>query len=785
MWPSLAMLCKSTPKRGIMAEKAQKKSSGHWEKKDFSAAPDREGADGSGANRARQGADGNREILGREGACGSGESLAREGADGNREILGREGTDGSGANRARQGACCSGADRDCEAASPPRPQRASLPDFCGRALTLPHGPEAWLRRGQGPDALVLGLGPGSPWLTGLLEQAGRVCWLEHEPTLRALPPLNSRAGGGMPQHWQRVSPEEAVALAARSTCYFYGPGMRLAPDFWGPLLGRVDAALLQAPLLSSARELRAAEGAGPEVAPKVAPEVAPEVAPKVAPEVVEGAEPEALSEAVSAAVSAAVSEAACGAACGKLGGGPVLLPGHNGLLLHQELHQALEACGLGPVLPMPEKIHNPGAVEDVSQIFQLFKKGRPRLLLSVNLRGLDAEGRVFHLCRALGVPVALWLVDNPWHLLSALRLPWWREALIFVTDASFVPELTGAGAQQVYHLPLAVARHMWRNAEPENIRSAPEQGPLFVGRSAFPQKERFFAAARVPEELAEESSRLLERSRGPADAPNYFWWQKRLGAAGWPGMASRNAGLGAEICAQANRARWLRMILEQANRGADRIGNSSGHPGDLGRSGALPDAPGHLGDTGHSDLPGHLVRLGDSDMPDHSGGLGDTGHSNHTGHPPLRIVGDAGWHALLPGAQIFPPVDYYTALPDLYASAGVVLNITSLLLPQSLSQRHFDVWATGGTLFSDATPGMDIFPASLTEPICLYGPEDFWPRWDEARSHPSQMADLRRAWREHLRAAHGYEHRVRRICEVAGIGCVATGEEGVGCLAGA
>ena len=706
-----------------MAEKVQKKSSGHWEKKDFFAAPDRAGADGSG------------------------EILAREGADGNRESQGREGADGSGVNRAREGACCSGADRDCEAASRSRPQRASLPDFCGRALSLPHGPEAWLRRGQGSDALVLGLGPGSPWLTDLIEQAGRVCWLEHEPTLRALPPLESRGGAGMPQHWQRVSPEEAVALAARSTCYFYGPGMRLAPDFWGPLLGRVDAARLQAPLLSAAREQRPAEGTGPEVAPEVAPKIA------------EGA------------VSAAVSGAVSGAACGKLGGGPVLLPGHNGLLLHQELHQALEACGLGPVLPMPEKVHNPSAMEDLNQIFQLFKKGRPRLLLSVNLRGLDAEGRVFHLCRAMGVPVALWLVDNPWHVLSALRLPWWREALVFVTDASFVPELAGAGAQQVYHLPLAVARHMWRNAEPENIRSAPEQGPLFVGRSAFPQKERFFAAARVPEELAEESSRLLERSRGPADAPNYFWWQKRLGVAGWPGMASRNAGLGAEICAQANRARWLRMILEQANRGADRIGNSSGHPGDLGRSGALPAAPGHLGDTGHTGLlghPNHSDHLGHPDHSDHPG------HSGHTGHPQLRIVGDAGWHALLPGAQILPPVDYYTALPDLYASAGAVLNITSLLLPQSLSQRHFDVWAAGGTLFSDATPGLDIFPASLTEPICLYGPEDFWPRWDEARSHPSQMADLRRAWREHLRAAHGYELRVRRICEVAGIGCVTT-----------
>lgn len=539
------------------------------------------------------------------------------------------------------------------------PRRACLPDFSGRVLTLPDGPESWQRRGEGPDALVLGLGPGSPWLAGMAQKARRVYWLEHEPTLRALPPLEKRGSTGMPGHWQRVRPEEAATLAAHSTCYFYAPGMRLAPDFWGPLMGQVDAALLQIPALPAA------------------------------------------------------GQAVTGASGKRREGGSSLLPGHNGLLLHQELRQALEVCGLGPVLPMPEKIRSP---EDMSLLRHIFRQGRPRLFLSVNLRGLDAEGRIFHLCRSMGVPVVLWLVDNPWHVLSALRLPWWREAFIFVTDASFVPALAGAGARQVFHLPLAVARHMWRNARPEHARGSQEQEPLFVGRSSFPHKERFFAAARVPEELEKEASALLERSSGPTDAPNYFWWQERLGAAGWPGMASRKAGLGAEICAQANRARWLRALLAQAGRGA---GRADGGP----------------------------LR------------------------PNLRIVGDAGWHTLLPDAQILPPVDYYTALPDLYASAGAVLNITSLLLPQSLSQRHFDVWAAGGTLFSDATPGLEIFPSSLAEPIRLRGPEDFWPRWDEFRAHPARIADVRRAWREHLRNGHCYEHRVRHICETAGITC--------------
>ncbi len=161
MWPSLAMLCKSTPERDIMPEKIQKIPSVGSGKNDFSAAQDREAVGGSGEGRDR------------EAAGGSGEGRDREAVGG------------------------SGYNGDCEAASPCMPRRACLPDFLGRTLTLPHGPESWQRRGDGPDALVLGLGPGSPWLTGLVQKAGRICWLEHEPTLQALPPLASRGGAGM------------------------------------------------------------------------------------------------------------------------------------------------------------------------------------------------------------------------------------------------------------------------------------------------------------------------------------------------------------------------------------------------------------------------------------------------------------------------------------------------------------------------------------------------------------------------------------------------------------
>ena len=577
-------------------------------------------------------------------------------------------------------------------------------------LTLPDGRESWLRMGEGDNALVLGLGPGCPWQTPLAADARTVYWLEHAPTLRSLPPLEQRGGAGLPAHWEQVSVEAAVALSGHCTCYFYGPGMRLAPEFWGPLLGRVDAALLEAS--SQAEEAAENDGlahAAPDGAAASDKNAAPDknaaAAGAVAPD--QPAAPDGA--AMPDKPTGPCLKSAASRAFRQKSSGPVLLPGHDGQLLHQELRQALTACGLNPVLPMPDQ-WQPHA--DMYAVWrELFCQGTPRLLLSVNLRGLDAEGRMFHLCRDMGVPVALWLVDNPWHVLSALRLPWWREAHIFVTDASFIPELTAAGARHVHHLPLAAAPHMWRAQE--GMSAAPEMdGPLFVGRSAFPQKERFFAAASVPESLQNEALALLENNETPSGGPNYFWWRHRLGGVAWPGSAARGAGLGAEICARANRARWLRILLE-------------------GRAGKYDGAGGEE-------------------------------------RPPLRIIGDAGWKTLLPGADILPPVDYYTALPQWYARAAT-LNVTSLLLPHSLSQRHFDVWAAGGVLLSDATPGLGIFAPDIADAIRLDRPEDFWPRWDALCSRPAYARDLRLAWREHLRQAHEYTHRVRRICELAGI----------------
>lgn len=533
-----------------------------------------------------------------------------------------------------------------------RPKRISLPDFFGRSLSLPDGPEAWSCRGKGDAVLLLGLGPGLPRQLPFFNGATEVYCLESPRIASAVQQARAQAGleptPPLPANWREVAVDEAVALAASCRCYVYMPGLRLDPQFWGPLLGRVDAS--------------------------------------------QGGAKSELGRAVG-------------------GGRPVLLPGNDGQLLHQELRHALAQCGLGPVvenLPQPQfrSMAAAGGASAAGDAFaaswrDFLRGSKPEFLLSVNLRGLDAEGRIFHLCRAMGISVALWFVDNPWHVLSGVRLPWWQDAHIYVTDAGFVDGLKAQGAERVFHLPLAVAPHMWRGLDSLPTRFEP---PLFVGRSAFPDKERFFAAASVPQTLEAEAASLLARSSGPQDAPHFFWWHNRLGGSLWPGYDVRRPGLGAERCAQANRTRWLLA--------------------------------------------------------------GGAGQSRQSGG--LRVIGDEGWQDLLPRADIRPPVDYYAALPDCYARAQAVLNVTSLLMPHSLSQRHFDVWASGGLLLSDATQGLAIFTDTLVEPMRLRGPEDFMVKCDWFQTHPVDALDLRHAWREHLRAAHGYEHRILRILETLG-----------------
>ena len=137
---------------------------------------------------------------------------------------------------------------------------------------------------------------------------------------------------------------------------------------------------------------------------------------------------------------------------------------------------------------------------------------------------------------------------------------------------------------------------------------------------------------------------------------------------------------------------------------------------------------------------------------------------------PLTVLGDEGWETLLPqGTDVRPPVDYYRDLPEVCARAKACLNMTSLLLPAGLTQRHFDVWIAGGLLLSDATPGLDLFPMELTRPVTFTQPEEAAALLADLEAAPGRPGELRRAWKALVLAEHTYAHRVDAMLRVMGL----------------
>ena len=498
-----------------------------------------------------------------------------------------------------------------------RPRRPHIVAPQGNTITLNSGAQAFERLCAGQEAVFLmGLGPDLACLKELAKPQTSIFWCEHPDFIEQLDTLTPGWRTGLPEHWQRIFPEDLSSLPVQSAIFFYRQNTQLFPEFWGPLRARVLARRLGLGQQARARS--------------------------------------------------------------------ILLPGDEHALLIRELAAAFAAEGFCVHCIHPARMD--------AELPALLQRERPALCLSVNLRGLDPKGGHFHLLRACEVPVAIWMADNPWHLLSSLREAWWTQAHIYVTDTSFLQALRAAGAQKAFHLPLACNPEWAQNTQCE--QSIQVNPLVFVGRSSFPGRRSFFAASRLPPEALREALALLEAA-GPV--PDFHWWMRRLGIQRpWPGNAVRRAGLGAEECSLVRRAQWLKAAL----------------------------------------------------------------------HHGLTVYGDAAWSEILPElADLRPPVDYYAALPKLYAQARYSLNITSLLLPSGLTQRHFDVWIAGGFLLTADTPGLEIFPAELQREIVLPHPCRLNEAVTRFENDPALRANLQHAWKSCLLDRHTYRHRVQALCE--------------------
>ncbi len=229
----------------------------------------------------------------------------------------------------------------------------------------------------------------------------------------------------------------------------------------------------------------------------------------------------------------------------------VWIPHGENDLLGKELHLAFTEAGFSVHAPDPDELVRSAG----TSLPPLLEQETPELFLSINFKGLDPFGLGYNLLREAECHVCTWLVDNPFSILTGLKSSYWKEMPLFMTDSSYMLPLRELGAKSVHYLPLAASPALFRGTGrlPAHARGI-EERMVFVGRSEFPAKDRYYAAQRLPATHFEQAKSMLRQGQ----RPDFHWWCEQMDFPElWPGNQSRAVGHAAEECGRA----WRTMCL--------------------------------------------------------------------------------------------------------------------------------------------------------------------------------------------------------------------------------
>ncbi len=380
-------------------------------------------------------------------------------------------------------------------------------------------------------------------------------------------------------------------------------------------------------------------------------------------------------------------------------------------LMHFEVKEAIEENGFECLTYSPKDLGienlNNSVLQMNEQVFpclkQILQKEKPNFFLSINGRFLDANGRIYTLLEHLNIPLALWIVDNVWNIISAFKNDFWKECYLFVTDSSFIPKLKEYGAKHVYYLPLAGSKNINKFVEPKHYNIS-EIDLLYVGHSAFKGKDKFFSAVDKKNEYLTVIEQEIDKSFENNTINNainfhtiYEEISKNKNINLWGNDFFREISYLAGEADIYNKIKWLQTLSTKIK---------------------------------------------------------------------LNIIGDDGWKQYLNNTKIIPPVDYYTTLPCYYKKAKFTLNIPSFLMPSALTQRHFDVCLAGGFLLSAPTKGLEIFTSYAQEIMLVKSPNDVLKKVENLFVDETSYNNMKKYMCEEIEASHLYKHRIATICNV-------------------
>ncbi len=369
-------------------------------------------------------------------------------------------------------------------------------------------------------------------------------------------------------------------------------------------------------------------------------------------------------------------------------------------LMFKELNYAIEKNNFVLLAnPLNTKENIELNEEEIDLLSKYLRENKPSLFLSINGRCLDSNGRIFYLLEHLKIPVALWIVDNVWNILSHFKSDFWKDCPLFVTDKSFIPALQGYGAKNVHYLPLA--SHSLHYIKDEQIQQNIEL--LYVGHSQFKNKNSFFAAVKKDEVL-------LQNFKNEID--NYY----------------------NNLCPLIN----FNSVYEKISQNKE---IKLWPRNDFREISYIS-----------SELDNYNKRRNIQDLKN------------------LTIIGDDGWREILgENVKIYPPVDYYTKLQEFYRRAKFTLNIPSLLMPNALTQRHFDVWFSKGFLLSLPTDGLEIFDADLAKAITIENTDIIEDIIEKYKSNLKLYVEIQEEMYNSIHDKHLYIHRLEEICKILGV----------------
>jgi spore maturation protein CgeB len=129
----------------------------------------------------------------------------------------------------------------------------------------------------------------------------------------------------------------------------------------------------------------------------------------------------------------------------------------------------------------------------------------------------------------------------------------------------------------------------------------------------------------------------------------------------------------------------------------------------------------------------------------------------------VKVFGPEGWKGVSPHVLYGGPVDYAKELASAYASARIVLNITSPQMRNAATSRLFDAPAAGGFVLSDYRPVMsELFGDAVDTYDDVAGMR---AKIQYYLTHAKERKERSLRMREIVLAKHTWEHRAHDLLQ--------------------